>query len=202
MTKKSNNLSNSPNSQLFVYGLDEAGKPKGARFPATATEKVSPVVAAMKLQSFQTGSEEIANLGMKLPVGRIYARGKAFIPNIKRELYEKLLAALGPSKEGHDRPKAEGTAPAAAPDGGMADTPAETEAGILPPLASGLPRNWESIAAGNMILAHAGPGEGWWECLVLARDSEILTLRYRDYPKVPKFDRHISTIALINPRPA
>jgi hypothetical protein len=114
MTKKTDKLNNSPNSQLFVYGLDEVGKPKGARFPATETEKVSPVVAAMKLQSFQTGSEEIANLGMKLPVGRIYARGKAFIPNIKRELYEKLLAALGPSKEGHDRPKAEGTAPAAA----------------------------------------------------------------------------------------
>jgi hypothetical protein len=53
-----------------------------------------------------------------------------------------------------------------------------------------------------MILAHDGPSEGWWECVVIARDNEILTLRYRDYPKVPKFERHISTIALINPRPA
>jgi hypothetical protein len=200
MTKKTDQLSNGANSQLFVYGLDEAGKPKGARFPATETEKVSPVVAAMKLQFFQTGSEEVTSLGMKLPVGRIYARGKAFIPNIKRDHYDKLLAALGPSKEGHR--KTDGTAPASALEDGLAGAPAHTGAAILPPLASGLPQNWESIAAGNMILADAGPGEGWWECLVLARDGEIVTLRYRDYPKVPKFERHISTIALINPRPA
>jgi hypothetical protein len=73
---------------------------------------------------------------------------------------------------------------------------------VLPPLASGLPQNWESIAAGNMVLADEGPGEGWWEAIVIARDNDILTLRYRDYPKAPKFERHISTIGLINPRPA
>jgi hypothetical protein len=37
---------------------------------------------------------------------------------------------------------------------------------------------------------------------VLARDMEILTLRFRDYPKQPTFVRHISTIALVNPGPA
>jgi hypothetical protein len=199
-TKKTDKLSNSSNAQMFVYGLDETGKPKGARFPATETEKVSPVVTAMKLQSFQTGSDEVTSLGMKLPVGRIYARGKAFIPNIKRELYDKLLGALGSTKEG--QPNAKGTAPAATSEVGLAPAPTQSEAGILPPLASGLPRNWESITPGNMILAHAGPGEGWWECLVLTRDDEIVTLRYRDYPKAPKFERHISTVALINPKPA
>jgi hypothetical protein len=196
MTKRSDKLNDSPSTQLFVYGLDEGGKPKGARFPATETEKVLPVATAMKLQSCQACSEQIADLGMKLPVGRIYARGRAFIPNIKRELYDKLLAAIGSCKEGHDHSHVEGTAASSA-------TPAPTEAGaILPPLASGLPQNWESIAAGNMILAHESPGEGWWEAIVISRDDAILTLRYRDYPKAPKFERHVSTVALINPRPA
>jgi hypothetical protein len=203
MTKKSNNLSNTPDTDLFVYGLDETGKPKGARFPATEMEKVSPVATAMKLQSCQARSEELASLGMKLPVGRIYARGKAFIPNIKRDLYDKLLAAVASCKEKRDPPQAERTiAAAAAPEGGLAQVPADGAAAILSPLASGLPQNWESIAAGNMILVDAGPGEGWWEGIVIARDNEILTLRYRDYPKVPTFERHISTIGLINPRPA
>ena len=196
MTRKSNKLSNSPSTQLFVYGLDEAGKPKGARFPASDTEKVLTVATAMKLQSSQVCSDVVANVGMKLPVGRIYARGKAFIPNIKQELYDKLLAAIGSCKEGHDHSQVEGTAASSA-------TPAPTEAGaILPPLASGLPQNWESISAGNMILIDAGPGEGWWEAIVISRDDAILTLRYRDYPKAPKFERHVSTVALINPRPA
>ena len=57
MTRKSNKLSNSPSPQLFVYGLDEAGKPKGARFPTSETEKVLPVVTAMKLHSCQACSE-------------------------------------------------------------------------------------------------------------------------------------------------
>jgi hypothetical protein len=198
MTKKSDKLSGASNAQLLVYGLDEAGKPKGARFAASDSEKVLSITKAMNLQSCQDCSEQIAAVGVKLPVGRIYARGKAFIPNIKRDLYDKLLAAIGSSAEPDDRTH-EGTAPSAAPSSVVHEP---TEAAILPPLASGLPQNWESIAAGNMILADAGPGEGYWHAIVISRDDAILTLRYRDYPKVPKFERHVSTVALINPRPA
>jgi hypothetical protein len=207
MTKKPDkaSLSNDPRVQLFVYGLDEAGKPKGARFLMSEMETVFPVVTAQKLQTFDGGSsEETVKLGMKLAVGRIYARGKAFIPNIKRDLYDGILAALASDRAKHDRSQAERTAAAAA----AREAPKTSEQApayvptVLPPLASGLPQNWESIAAGNMVLADEGPGEGWWEAIVISRDNEILTLRYRDYPKVPKFERHISTIGLINPRPA
>jgi hypothetical protein len=202
MTKKSDKLAGAPNAQLLVYGLDEAGKPKGARFAASDSEKVLSITKAMNLQSCPDGSDPIAAVGVKLPVGRIYARGKAFIPNIKRDLYDKLLAAIGSSAEPHDRALVEGTAAASAsPSSAAAHVPAEAGA-ILSPLASGLPQNWESIAAGNMILADAGPGEGYWHAIVISRDDAILTLRYRDYPKVPKFERHLSTVALINPRPA
>lgn len=207
MTKKSDkpDLSNDPRVQLFVYGLDEAGKPKGARFLMSDMETVFPVVTAQKLQFFDGGSsEETVKLGMKLAVGRIYARGKSFIPNIKRDLYDGILAALASHKAELDRSQAERTAAAAAAREATKSSeqaPAYVPT-VLPPLASGLPQNWESIAAGNMVLADEGPGEGWWEAIVVSRDNEILTLRYRDYPKVPKFERHISTIALINPRPA
>jgi hypothetical protein len=132
MTKKSDKLSDSPSIQLFVYGLDEGGKPKGARFPATETEKVLPVATAMKLQSSQACSDEIADLGMKLPVGRIYARGRAFIPNIKRDLYDKLLAAIGASPAAHDHSQVEGTpASTAAPRDSVAHASIEARA-ILP----------------------------------------------------------------------
>lgn len=202
MTKKSEKLAGASDAQLLVYGLDEAGKPKGARFAASDSEKVLPITKVMNLQSCQDCSEPIAAVGMKLPVGRIYARGKAFIPNIKRDLYDKLLAAIGSSADPDDRAHVEGTAAASAtPSSNMVHAPTEAAA-ILPPLASGLPQNWESIAPGNMILVDAGPGEGWWEALVVSRDDAILTLRYRDYPKLPALQRHISTVALINPRPA
>src|ERR1700722_14378751 len=90
MTKKSANKEHQPTTQLFVYGEDEAGKPKGARFPATERDRLIPVVETMKLRIFEAGSEELIAVGMKLPVGRIYARGKSFIPNIRRELYDTI----------------------------------------------------------------------------------------------------------------
>jgi hypothetical protein len=202
MTSKSGKPKDPSGGQLFVYGLDEAGKPKGARFPATEAERVRPVATAMNLHWSQAGSEETAGPGMKLPVGRIYARGKAFIPNIKRDLYEKLVAALNSARDKSDRSQGDGSAASSTVSKGeAAQSPADTGT-ILPPLASGLPQNWESIAAGNMVLIDAGPGEGWWEAIVINRDDAILTLRYRDFPKLPKFERHVSTVALINPRPA
>jgi hypothetical protein len=205
MTKKSDKASLSNNSpQLFVYGLDEAAKPKGARFSISEMETVGPVIAAQKLQFFEGHTEELANLGMKLAVGRIYARGKSFIPNIKRDLYDQIQTEVVRSQKEFERSRAEQVAASlAAREGDSGSVEATTDfPAILPPLPSGLPQNWESIAVGNMVLADEGPGEGWWQAIVIARDNEILTLRYRDYPKVPKFERHISTIALINPRPA
>ena len=208
MTKKSDkpDLTNDPRVQLFVYGLDEAGKPKGARFLMSDMETVFPVVTAQNLQFFDGGSsEETAKLGMKLAVGRIYARGKAFIPNIKRDLYDGILAALAADKAEADRSGCDRAATAAAArevTKGSEQTPAYVPT-VLPPLPSGLPQNWESIAVGNMVLITAGgPGDGWYEAIVLTRDGEILTMRCRDFPKEPIYQRHISTVALINPRPA
>ena len=38
---------------------------------------------------------------------------------------------------------------------------------------------------------------GWWEAIVISRD--MFTLRFRDYPKLPKFVRHRNAIALMSP---
>ena len=40
---------------------------------------------------------------------------------------------------------------------------------------------------------------GWWEAIVLARTGDMLTLRFRDYPKLPKFARHRAAVALMSP---
>jgi hypothetical protein len=181
MTKKSAKKPTDTGTQLFVYGEDEAGKPRGARFTSTERDRLLPVAEALKLKMFEPRSEDLLTLGMKLPVGRIYARGRSFIPNIRRDLYDTIHAEVGKSQES---------------EGGVAPPSADTSNATL---ASGLPQDWQSIAAGHLVLVQESPPEGWWEALVVAREKEILTLRYRDFPKVPKFQRHISTIAMINP---
>ena len=63
MTSKSGKPTDPSNGQLFVYGLDEAGKPKGARFPASEAEKVLPVATAMNLRCSQA---EVFDPGLRL----------------------------------------------------------------------------------------------------------------------------------------
>jgi hypothetical protein len=181
MTKKSARKPTDTGTQLFVYGEDEAGKPRGARFASTDRDRLLPVAEALKLKMFEPRSEDLLTLGMKLPVGRIYARGKSFIPNIRHDLYDKIHAEVGKTQES---------------EGGVALPSADTSNATL---ASGLPQDWQSIAAGHLVLVQESLADGWWEALVLGRENDILTLRFRDYPKVPTFELHVSNIAMINP---
>ena len=67
------------------------------------------------------------------------------------------------------------------------------------PVATGLPRTWEEIAPGHLVIAQEALDYGWWEAIVIGRDGDMFTLRFRDYPKLPKFVRHRSAIALMSP---
>jgi hypothetical protein len=203
MGKKTGKTEPAKIDQVYVLGLDANGKPRGARFAELKDSIVSAAIH-MKCRVLIDQPEAVSALGMKLPVGRVYGGGKVvklFVPNIRRELYDKILEAAGPLADGE--PSAEKhNAPGQA--SGNAQTHGKTEAAsaevrCISPVTSGLPRSWEEIAVGHMVLAHESPDDGWWEAVVIARDAEILTLRYRDAPKLPKFIRHINTVALVNP---
>lgn len=53
------------------------------------------------------------------------------------------------------------------------------------------------IAPGHLVIAHETHELGWCEAIVLKRNGDLLTLKYRDYPKYSKFVRHRSAVALI-----
>jgi hypothetical protein len=44
-----------------------------------------------------------------------------------------------------------------------------------------------------------GPEDGWWEAIVTGRDGDMLTLKWRDYPKYKRFPRHRLSVALLSP---
>jgi hypothetical protein len=67
------------------------------------------------------------------------------------------------------------------------------------PAACGLPRTWDEIAPGHLVIAQESLENGWWEAIILDRKDDVFTLRFRDYPQLPKFFRHRSAIALMNP---
>ncbi|MEH2565587.1 hypothetical protein [Bradyrhizobium sp. AZCC 2289] len=175
--------------KLFVFGLDEDGKPRGARF-AEFNEKVVSAAAQMKLASVHPASPAVAEIGMKLPVGRLYASGKAFVPPVRRDLLGKLKAAL---EAPGDESQVQQPAPAQAAE------KAKAASGVV---AAGLPRTWGSIEVGQLVLVEDDdPGYGWWPCLVTERNKDVLTLRLRDYPDKGTYVRHIAQVGLVNPGP-
>lgn len=191
MNKKAKNPMKN-GSPMFVFGQDETGKPRGARFTDTL-DSTATVCFDMGLKVVVSIPTEMTELVGKLPLGRVYSSGKAFVPNIRKDLYDKITAGLAKAaEEGNDRVLQLSRDPE------VQTQPTAT----VSPDTGGLPRNWEVIAAGQMVLVPEGSDQGWYEAIVELRAGEMLTLRYRDWPKLPTFQLHINAVALINPGPA
>jgi hypothetical protein len=163
---------------LIVLGFDEQQKPRGAKFVDAKLELVTKAADLMGLKVYEASPPEVAELAKKLPLGRLYANGRGFVPNIWQSLYSDLVVALGLEPQ------------AALSKNGDKD-------GL--PAARGLPRSWEEIAAGHLVIAQESLEYGWWEAIVLERKDDTFSLQYRDYPHLPKFVRHRSGIALMCP---
>jgi hypothetical protein len=101
-----------------------------------------------------------------------------FVPNIRQDLYSQVLVVLAPEPQA-----------ALSPENDKDSLPA----------ACGLPRTWDEIAPGHLVIAQESLENGWWEAIILDRKDDVFTLRFRDYPQMPKFFRHRSAIALMNP---
>ena len=90
----------------------------------------------------------MAEPAKKLPLGRLYANGRGFVPNIRQDLYSDLVVALGLEPQAALSP--------------------ETDKDNLP-AARGLPRSWDEIGAGHLVIAQESLDYGWWEAIVLDR---------------------------------
>jgi hypothetical protein len=147
---------------------------------------ITKAAAAMKLQLLRPVTASQIELAKKLPVGRIHANGTGFVPPIRGDLYSELQLTAGPSQQSGTAASTVAPSPAAAPA-----TPAH-----------GLPKDWDSIEVGHLVIAHENMIEGWWEAIVIATDNDMLTLRWRDYPKVAPITRHRTAVALMKPAAA
>ena len=154
-----------------MLGFDARQKPCGARF---VNAKPALVVKAA-----QVASRDVAAAAKKLPLGQLYANGRAFVPHVRQSLYSDVIAALS----------CEPQQAAVGPHPDKASIPAPR----------GLPHNWDEIAPGHLVIVQESPDYGWCEAIVLDRNDDMLTLQYRDYPKLPKFFRHRTAVALLSP---
>jgi hypothetical protein len=163
---------------LIVLGFDEQQKPRGARFVDAKPDLVTKAADLLGFKVYEASSEDVAEYAKKLPLGRLYANGRGFVPNIRQSLYSDLVVNLGQEPQ------------AALSKNGDKDSL---------PAARGLPRSWDEIGAGHLVIAQEALEYGWWEAIVLDRQGDSFTLQYRDYPHLPKFVRHRTGIAMMSP---
>jgi hypothetical protein len=161
---------------LIVLGYDENNKPRAARFPAKDADLVTKAAQLMDLRVYEAASEDLAALAKKLPEGRLYGNGRGFVPNVRQSLYSQIIVTL-----------------AVEPQAAVSKDRDEL------PVAIGLPRTWDEIAPGHLVIAQEALDHGWWEACVIAVAGDMFTLRFRDYPQLPKFVRHRTAIALMSP---
>ena len=176
MTKTVDNLTD---PAFVVYGVDADKKPRAARFDDSQPKLVAKAAELMGLKLYEVNSPAVAALAKKLPNGRLYANGNGFVPPVRRDLYTTLAAVI---------------AQASRNGGAQAAGGAAAEAG-----SPGLPRSWDEIGPGHLVIASEGPGNGRWDAIVVEVNGDMLTLNWRDYPWQPNFVQHRSAVALIKP---
>jgi hypothetical protein len=178
---------------LAVLGIDIDGKPHGSRFE----ERDAPFVArAAELMGFHVvriapDNAELHAIAEALPLGKIFATGRAFVPFVSRSAFGKLATVV----EGDITvrvPRPIGAKPPEPDDSSSAD--AETD----PPDA--YETMWAAVEVGSTVLA-TQPSEydGWWESIVVAVNGDYLTLRWRDEPNEKPFRVSRRNVALLHP---
>jgi hypothetical protein len=178
ITKSSAVPATAASPTLIVLGFDEQQKPRGARFVDAKPDLVTKAAHLLGFKVYQASLPDVTEVAKKLPLGRLYANGRGFVPNIRQSLYSDVVAELAFEPQ------------TALSKIGDKDSP---------PDALGLPRSWDEIAAGHLLVAQESLEYGWWEAIVLDRKGDTFILQYRDFPHLPKFARQHTGVALVCP---
>jgi hypothetical protein len=178
----------------------------------------------MGMATLAVQSPALAELAAKLPAGKLFASGKAFVPFVGQELHRRLAAYLPISRRGTPALSSAVVAKARRAGGKSAANGAPVEnktAGGRKDDASSAPseqnkyadakatntqrsgkypENWDKIAVGHIVLASAERDDGWWTAHVReVRADGTFLLEWEEWKGFAKFVCRREQIALLHP---
>ncbi len=177
---------------IVVFGRDNSSKPHASCFDAALAEQAERAAGLMGMHVLRLESAEARELAGKLPEGRIFASGRAFVPFVKAGLYASLAATadVDPTQGPRD------------PDPAPAASAGPNEAGASDrgePVEGQPESDPDSLAVGSVVLALEGPMEGWWEAVVIRTSGDMITLKWRDFPDWAQIVRRRDHLAYLPP---
>ncbi|KQQ78447.1 hypothetical protein ASF70_22740 [Rhizobium sp. Leaf321] len=178
-----------------MIGLDDRGKPHASWFGSSDIAKAEAAADLMDMALIEVNGDELVAIAAKLPQGKLFESGKAFVPFVERETYDRLAAHLDADYIAASAARVE--AAAAAAGAGAADY-AKVSKGET---KGRQPSDWSKLMVGDIVLASEGLDDGWWE----AKIEEILPedrfrLRWREWPELEEFTRGIVDLGLLHPK--
>ena len=178
-------------AKLILVGLDDQGKPHAAWFTEEQVDAATLAADIMDMASIAVEGEELIGIAGLLPKGKLFESGKAFVPFIKRETYDRLATYLS-----EDTIKAIAVRVEAAKAAAAAESYAKASKGEV---ALHIPEDWSKLAVGDAVLASEDPLDGWWVCEILEiLDNDRFRLRWRDFPGEPNTTKSLTELALLH----
>jgi hypothetical protein len=95
MTAKAKHATPAPSysAPVVLFGIDSRGKPKGARFGKEHASLAIKAASQLQLKVLASDDPKVSEIAARLPVGRVHGNGRTFVPFIRQDLYDKLVAA-------------------------------------------------------------------------------------------------------------
>lgn len=186
---------------VILFGRDTRGKAHASRFAAAEAALAEKAAGLMRMRVLPLFSAELDELAAKVPAGRVFASGSAFVPFCSDAVFTRLAAApeaFAPTPPPDDerpsvaprRPKGKRSALVAAQPAGEHEEPAGSPGKP--------PADWDGITVGSVVLASEGPMEGWFEAVAVElRGDDLFVLRWRDWPDEPQIVRRRDHLGLL-----
>lgn len=187
-----------PTPALIVFGADKAGKPHAAWFPTLDVSLATKAAETIGFRALVLCDDAQRSAAAELPQGRVFGSGRAFVPFVAKEVYERVQGLTG----GPEEPTASGLKTAAQSPEKAADGDEGCPGGSSP-TDPRYPRSWAGIAIGSLVLITEGEEDGWYEAVVVAsKPGGEFTLQWRDWPDLPLLMRRRDEMALLHPNAA
>lgn len=183
---------------LIVFGLDQNSKPHASWFSEIYAPLAEKAAGMMGMKILRLTTDEQQGLASKLPQGRVFESGRAFVPFVNKTLYGQ-LEAMGGETPPPPEPADTQATPTEELTGDEQTMGQPTDTAQNPTA----PSTWADIKVGSVVLATEGHMEGWFEAVVIeAKPNNLFMLKWRDWFEEPAFPRKRGHLGLLPPAEA
>ena len=181
---------------LVVLTKDTSGAARGSWFTASDVKVAKASAKSSGAIAVVVKGPDLMTLANRVPKGRIFDSGKLFMPRIQAEVFEQLSSHASKAAK---QPRLQVIASNADNQENSTDKPSSSASSKG--IAGTPPSDWSKLGVGSLVLAREVEEDCFYLAVVIGKSNPTqLSLRWRDYPDDPHFQRQVSDLAMLHPK--